>query len=174
MQARIPLQQLFHQLGSNNILDERTSGGFFGGFFSAAAAHDAAKINSSQGIDVRLARTGGQLGARCVERKQAPPQDAASTQLRPGTCVSLSFGASTAFTHACFAMLLMTAIVVALQSQHPLTSRSLAATTQRCSRVTLAMSYLGRCFGRKGVGVLHLHAGLFFFCHRVLVLLLEK
>lgn len=149
-------------------------GVFFGGFFSAAAAHDAAKINSSQGIDVRLARTGGQLGARCVERKQAPPQDAASTQLRPGTCVSLSFGASTAFTHACFAMLLMTAIVVALQSQHPLTSRSLAATTQRCSRVTLAMSYLGRCFGRKGVGVLHLHAGLFFFCHRVLVLLLEK
>lgn len=105
-------------------------GGFFGGFFSAAAAHDAAKINSSRGIDVRLARTGGQLGAQCVERKQAPPRDAASTQLRPGTCVSLSFGASTAFTHACFAMLLMTAIVVALQSQHTLTSRSLAATTQ--------------------------------------------
>lgn len=105
---------------------------FLGGFFfSAAAAHDAAKINSSRGIDVRLARTGGQLGAQCVERKQAPRQGAASTQLRPGTGVSLSFGASTAFPHACFAMLLMTAIVVALQSQHTLASRSLAATTQR-------------------------------------------
>lgn len=89
--------------------------------FFSAAAHVAAKINSSRGIDVRLARTGGQLGAHCVERKQPPLQDVPSTQSQPRTCVALSSGASRAFAHASFATLLMTAIVVALQSQHTLT-----------------------------------------------------
>lgn len=116
-------------------------------FFPPAAAHDAAKINSLRGIDVRLVRTGGQLGAQCVERKQPPPQDAPDTQLRPRTCVSLSFGASRAFTHACFATLLMRMIVVALQSQHTLTSRRPRRDT---TRVTRSKSYLGRCFSEEG------------------------
>lgn len=91
-------------------------------FFFSAAAHDAAKINSSPGTDVRLARTGGQLGAQCVERKQPPPQDVPRTQPQPRTCVALSSGASRAFAHAGFAALLMAATVVALQSQHTLTA----------------------------------------------------
>lgn len=39
------------------------------------AAHDAAKINVSQRANVILPRSGGALGAQCVERKQPPPQD---------------------------------------------------------------------------------------------------
>lgn len=51
----------------NNIADERDI---------PAAAHDVAKINASQRANVRLARGGGMLRARCVERKQPPPRDA--------------------------------------------------------------------------------------------------
>lgn len=46
-----------------------------------AAAHDAAKINISQRANVTLARSGGVLGARCVERKQPPPQDAPAAHI---------------------------------------------------------------------------------------------
>lgn len=46
-----------------------------------AAAHDAAKINVSQRANVTLARSRGVLGARCVERKQPPPQDAPAAHI---------------------------------------------------------------------------------------------
>lgn len=59
-------------LGLNNILDERDL---------LAAAHDAAKINVSQQANVRLARSGGALGAQCMERKQPPPQDAPAAHI---------------------------------------------------------------------------------------------
>lgn len=79
LQARISLYQHFSRrsvcrprLGSNNILDERDI---------LAAAHDAAKINFSQRANVRLARSGGVLGAQCVERKQPPPQDAPAAHI---------------------------------------------------------------------------------------------
>lgn len=73
-QARISLYQHFSRrpvcsprLRTHNALDERDI---------LAAAHDAAKINASQRANVRVARSGGVLGAQCVERKQPPPQDA--------------------------------------------------------------------------------------------------
>ena len=95
------------------------------------------------GINVRLARTGGQLGAQCVERKQPPPQDVPSTQPQPRTCVAFSCGASRAFAHAGFETLWMTVIVVAHQSQRRLTPWSLVELLEE-----------GICF-------LQLHADLF-------------